>query len=213
MKTHLREYPIHKINKLKFNEAEFDKVAAECGISNTMPEIPKVPVPPVYGLPFTSAWSCNHCPVCYSKKAHIVAHIRDKHKDRSSNDFSACTAQRLNNSSRSSLFRIITAAPLPPPDLDTIFTEAHTFMDTDPKNTALPSDNRNISSWEYLSGFYKETDKHRPEEIRALVALPTDVEFPGLNDKIMSFVSACEDLIEKTPILIRRMLNSENRAE
>lgn len=211
MVTHLKSHKAHQDTIPAFDEDKYKKAVAECDIFAELPQPPAKPIEPIYGLPLSSAFVCNICSTYITEAKNMVFHIRHSHKDHSLSDYIPCTVQKMNNSTRNKLFPVIVPAPLPPPDDDTIFGEASRFLNTKPALFPQATDNRNISSFNYLSKFYRETNKYAYEELRSFVIMPTEEEFPGLNDAVVVFIHACEDLINDSPDLVCRMLNSENR--
>jgi hypothetical protein len=175
---------------------------------------------------------CAYCPYVAVEKV-VKAHVKSKHPDKRVKTRSGVATQVLNTGFCKTQFRVVELpddeppstpsselTPPPPtqrpPPLTQRSMAAKTLSDLvedfDPKDyraVDLPNP-RMIAPWLLCNGWHEHLHPYREndEELRQLVSLPSDEEFPILHEAVASYFWTATNLIKKTNEVVLQRLNS-----
>ncbi|KAG6915808.1 hypothetical protein DXG01_009772 [Tephrocybe rancida] len=184
---------------------------------NLLPKLPKMtsgPYPQISGLAVHTAMQCHACRAVYGKRSTMIKHYATDHKGVSvPDDWEEVSAQRLDNATRKTYFRItLQNVPAPPSNkaiISSLRKQQIAAVGGEPTGTR--PDPRLLSSWLKLTRWTELTNGHNVATLIKLVAFPdkNKNEFPGLKGVVEHLYQSAEPLFDQFPeLVLQRGINN-----
>lgn len=194
------------------DKGALSKAVEVFAIANDFPR-PTTVIKEVRGLPVFKAWKCQRCPfLCLYAESEDGA--REKHKcpggGIGEDNWTACTVQQLDTSAGRGLFEVIPEAPVAPERVEAMADRLrrqaeHTIL----RETKRRDDSTaTINPWLQATGWLVMTEDRNPKEVSKAISTPE--ELPHLRQDILALFQSSIGLVDKTPGLVLRILNTEN---
>jgi Orsellinic acid/F9775 biosynthesis cluster protein D len=183
----------------------------QADISPTYPCIAssQTPCKPISGITIQNCAGCPYCPYTASKDA-VRKHLKKEHSEQTGTPENNIFAQVINPGVTKILFRV-----MPPVSTATV-TAGHSSIRQDleefnwksfarPVNTTNP---RLISPWLMRTRWHLHVQGYDIDKLCALVAVPVDDEFPGLQKHLLQYLESATDLLDYTDELVLQKINT-----
>ncbi|KAJ3564789.1 hypothetical protein NP233_g8061 [Leucocoprinus birnbaumii] len=207
----------HPGTKLRLSSDNFKKICKELDVSETLPDSDELHGRKALGglKLYREALVCGYegCQYISCSAKHLQNHHIKDHKPPSLKSWKIVTAQRL-SSSHPYFLVVVPKESGDNPQFDHFdiwLRDLNERIQDAVQPTSLNHpDPRNVSAWLKTTGWAKHADGHDPKFLSSLVALPDPQEFPQLRTAITRLVNESLELIDDTPPIIRRKLNTKD---
>ena len=173
------------------------------------PELDK-PCQEIDGLPVYDGLQCSMCAACFVKPDSIKKHFRERHLGSvPPSTFTVVSVQHFDEGIHRSYFPVIPVDHPKSSFEDFMRAVGRCYPPLEPSSaTDATVDARTLSPWLRQTRWHELIGESKIEDLRALVAMPKPLEFPGLHEGIARFYSDASELIDQTSTLILQKLHS-----
>lgn len=204
---HLDEF--HDIDKSETRFVESCMTAL-----NASQDIPRPPAMQehISGLPIHQAYQCGFdgCQQVLKEKSTRDKHTTVVHRRAAkANPWLPCLAQQLNHAEAKSYFSVRALSVPSVTSTDEIIAGVVRDMKKkcEAEKAGSITDQRLVNPWLQVTKWHLIVGDRSAAEVRALVEDPLSI--PGIGQDLRTLMDECEKLIESTPLLLLRKLNTK----
>jgi hypothetical protein len=167
------------------------------------------------GLKLHDGIGCVHCPFACLSVTWMAKHFNANHRGKKGvKKWPTVKVQQLDKQAHKMFFRV---TPRNKPDVmpdDIYIQNLKNLMETTEKDFLAGGLNcRQVSPWLLSTRWHEHIDGYDTEELRALAAVPSRHEFPGLHDGLEHLFGLGLEALDELPELVLQRLHTSDPAK
>ena len=197
-------------SRVHLDQDLFRAALTELEVSDRLPNPPEIGIfPEIVGLAVQHGYACCHCDKALGTIGSMEKHHRHCHPNQPlPKAWSRCHFQQLHPQHAKTIFQIKPRNMPGPTWVDTMINDIRQEMKEVTRINPYERNSRAISPWNLTTQWHKHVAEFEPSELRGLIAMPIEQEFPGLIKAVRAYFVKATSLIEQTDVLVLQRLNS-----